>query len=202
VGLLPGSRRGEIERNWPVMLDVVRRVAARHDDVTFTVACYSETIRDRCGELLEERGADLPISLRLGETPEVIAAADCCLSVSGSVSLELLARATPSVMMYRVDKLFGFLGRRLITCRYMSLPNLVAGEEVLPEYPSDGSPAAHAEAIAAGLDDWLSHPAKLAASRDRLAALAETVAVGGATAKVCDAIEDELTLETGTRRAA
>lgn len=202
VGLLPGSRRGEVEKNWPVMLDAVRRLHWRHPDVSFRVACYSETIRDRCGEVLATKGPDLPVTLELGKTPEVIAAADCCLSVSGSVSLELLARTTPAVMTYRGDKLTGFLARRLVTCPFISLPNLVAGEEVLPEFPSDGPTEGHAHDLAVALDRWLTDPIALTVRRDRLAEVAAEVAAVGATDNVCDAIEAELGIGRGEARVA
>src|SRR5690606_25191747 len=96
VAVLPGSRKQEVERNFPVMLDIITELKNRHPQVRFAVGCYKQWHYDRCAELIAERGENLPIDLYLNATSEVIEAADCCLTVSGSISLEILARRKPA----------------------------------------------------------------------------------------------------------
>jgi hypothetical protein len=65
--------------------------------VRFLVACYKEEHREMCRRLLAERAPELEISLYVGKTSEIIELGEVCLMVSGSVSLEVLARTTPTV---------------------------------------------------------------------------------------------------------
>jgi lipid-A-disaccharide synthase len=105
MGILPGSRNYEIAGNWPVMLYVMALLLARHPRIRFPVACYKEEHREYCRALVENKGLELPIDYFVGKTPEIIEASDCCLMVSGSVSLELLARRKPAVVLYRLSRL-------------------------------------------------------------------------------------------------
>ena len=99
VGILPGSMRNhEVEANFPLQIGVMEQVAARHPDVQFLVACYKERHLERCRQLLATRPRSLPVELFVGRTPEIIESSDCCVMVSGSVSLEMLARAKPAVV--------------------------------------------------------------------------------------------------------
>lgn len=91
VALLPGSRGHEIEKNWPVMLEVIRRVSRAVPGVRWVVGSYREKQRQRCEVLQQQLAPEVRLHFFVEETSEVIAAADCCLMVSGSISLELLA---------------------------------------------------------------------------------------------------------------
>ncbi len=164
VGILPGSRRLEVERNWPVMLEVIRILHEQHPDVRFRVPLYRESYRELCEESMDSDDVHLPIDFVLGKTSEIIEAADCCLMVSGSVSLEMLARQTPAAVVYRPPWTMVILFWPLITCKFMSLPNLMTGRELLPEFFVLRNPDAHARRIAETLHRWLGSPAELAAS--------------------------------------
>jgi lipid-A-disaccharide synthase len=200
VALLPGSRDGEVRGNWPVMLDVARRLQQRHPSVRFLVACYKPSHREFCAQQMQTLAPSLSADLFVGRTREIIAVADCCLMVSGSVSLELLARATPAVVMYRGSKLFGLLVRLLVTCKYMSLPNLIADRPLMPEFPFDGQPQRVAGELAAILDGWLSDPQALQQAADELANLRDRIVRTGATAHTAEAILNRL--PTPLKRAA
>jgi lipid-A-disaccharide synthase len=202
LALLPGSRNMEVRRNFPVMLQVARLIHARHPDVRFPVACYKTSQRDYCRSLLAGEFADLPINLYVGRTPEIIATADCCLMVSGSVSLELLARGTPAVVLYRGSWLFRVLVHLLVTCRYMSLPNLIAGRMLMPEFPFVGRVAWHARRMADVLDGWLTDERALAAVRGEMEQLRTEVARTGGVGRAADAIVARLGTNERLRRTA
>ena len=167
VALLPGSRRQEVTRSWPLLLDVARRLHALHPDVNFLVANYKESQRQFCVQEYEKLQETLPLSFFVGKTPEIIELAECAVMVSGSVSLEMLARRTPAVVMYRTTWPTYFIGRLLITCKYMSLPNLIAGRQVMPEYMSVGNPAPVTNAVVADVDRWLSNCDQLQSASGR-----------------------------------
>ena len=69
VGVLPGSRRHEVVQNWPLMVDVMRRLHARHPDVRFFVPCYTPAFEQMCVDHLRRTEADLPVCFFVGKTP-------------------------------------------------------------------------------------------------------------------------------------
>ena len=186
VGVLPGSRDREVEANGPVLAACVRRLAGLHPGVTFRVAAYRPQHAARCRELFAECGPNVEVCL--DRTAEVVELAECCLFVSGSVSLELLARRTPGVMVYRTPRLNYFVLEKLIVSDSITLPNLVAGERLYPEYFPPSPDCREVTEIVRTFDDWLSDPASLAAVRRRVEAAADRCVRPGAAAAAADAV--------------
>ncbi|MFM7056162.1 MAG: lipid-A-disaccharide synthase [Planctomycetota bacterium] len=183
VALLPGSRGHEIEKNWPVMLEVIRRVSAAVPEVRWVVGSYREKQRQRCEQLQLELAADVPLQYFVDATSEVIAGVDCCLMVSGSISLELLARRKPGIVLYRVPTIGRFFARFLMLCRFITLPNLMADAELFPEFISNGDPEQDIQQITDLLRTWLTQPQQLAAAAGQVSALADRAAMPGASRK-------------------
>lgn len=192
VALLPGSRRHEVEGNWPLMLDVVRRLHRLHPEVQFLVANYLDTHRQWCQAELQPADRALPVSFFVGRTPEIIELADCALMVSGSVSLEMLARGTPATVLYRVGRMTYLIGRMLVTCRFMSLPNLIAGRMLMPEHLSVGDAEPAIRAATEDLHQWLNDPATRDQARSELLALRERLFSVGASQRVAQLLLDRL----------
>jgi lipid-A-disaccharide synthase len=188
VAILPGSRHLEVTRNGPALVQVIRNLAERHPDVVFRVACYKELHRTLLAPMCESAGVTLPVELCVGKTSEIVELADCCLLVSGSVSLELLARRTPAVVIYKGGPLTATLAKWVLTCKYITLPNLLADREIMPEHFYSGDDAPVVAAITRQLDTWLSDDASLAAKRREMENLASVTAKTGATARAADAI--------------
>ena len=201
LGVLPGSRGHEVERNWPVMLDVLDRLHRQHPDVLLPVACYSDEHRRMCRRILSERSGRLPLEFIVGRTPEVIEAADCCLMVSGSVSLELLARTTPGVVLYRIGRVLHWFSRACMTCEYITLPNLMVGDALMPEFLSSGNPARDVDDMFRVLDGWIANPVALQTRVARLTKLRTAVGATGATSRAARSILSRLSM-LPTRRAA
>lgn len=186
IGILPGSRKQEIHRNFPVMLDVMSALYEKHPHLHFHVACYKEWHFQECQNYVDQHLSPLPILFAQGKTSEIIAAADFCLIVSGSVSLELLARKTPAVVLYRVSWLVSCLGKFLLTVKYFSLPNLIADEPLMPEFPLVRRLGPQVDRMTAQLDEWISHPEILESVRVRIGKLAdEIVETGGVKRAAC-----------------
>jgi len=198
VALLPGSRRHEVEGNWPLMLEVVRRLHEQHPRVQFLVANYLDKHRQWCQSELEPGDQVLPLSFFVGKTPEIIELADCSLMVSGSVSLEMLARDTPATVLYRVNRWTYLIGRMLVTIKYMSLPNLIAGRELMPEHLSVGDPAVAIQGVTDDLNRWLCDPDALLDRRRELQALRHKLFATGATARVAQILLDRLPQSAAT----
>lgn len=195
LGVLPGSRNKEIERNWPTMLDVLQRIHTEQPDVRFVVASYNEKQAARCREIAKEKDVELPLEYRIGVTPEVIDSADCCFMVSGSVSLEMLARTTPAVVLYHITRIARFAKWVFLNVPFITLPNLFANEAVLPEWIVPPGSKNHVDEMTSTLCGWLGDDTKRQAAVDRLAAMRNEVVRPGATANTADAIVRRLHVE-------
>ncbi len=192
VALLPGSRNHEIEKNWPVILEVVGRVSAAVPSARWIVGCYRTQHLDRCKVLQSEAGLTTTLEYFVSRTPEVIEGADCCLMVSGSISLELLARRKPGVVLYRVSRSSRLASYFLMKCRFITLTNLIADAEVMPEFISLGNPETDIRGMTAILTEWLSDPQALAARREMLERLVGHATVTGATCRTADILLKEI----------
>ncbi|MDR2705694.1 MAG: lipid-A-disaccharide synthase [Planctomycetaceae bacterium] len=121
--LLPGSRTKEVMMNLDDMLltvEYIRSLLPKVRPVFSPVSIqHAEYIQKRLNEL------EISIPIFVGHTQELIRAADCCLAVSGSVSLELLACNKPTVIYYRVGMLPFLIQRFFRRTRYITLVNLL-----------------------------------------------------------------------------
>lgn len=202
VALLPGSRGHEVTGHWPLMLQVARRIHSRHPQARFLVANYKPAQKQYCQEQYEASGIDLPITFHLGHTSEIIQIATCAFMVSGSVSLEMLARGTPATVVYRCSWLMYFIGKLLVTVKYMSLPNLMAGRQIMPEYLCVGDPEPVVEHVTGHLDGWLAEPEARAAAVQELQQLRDVVYSVGATERVAGVILDRLSASANATAAS
>lgn len=188
IAILPGSRNQEVARCFPLMVQTMKRLHARHPNLTFLVACYRDAHRRRCLQELLVEAPTLPVQLFVGKTPEIIEAADCALMVSGSVSLEMMARKTPAVVVYRVSRVTSILGDLFLNCPFITLPNLIAGREVMPEFLSVGNPSGVIRDMTEVLDRWTRMPEEQQLVVKELVETSEGFLEPGATARCADII--------------
>lgn len=192
VSVLPGSRNHEIEKNWPVMMEVIRRVSDAVPMARWVVGSYRQQQMERCQELQTATGLVAPLHYFVSTTPEVIESADCCFMVSGSISLELLARRKPGVVLYRVPTIGRFFSRFLMKCRFITLTNLIADDEVMPEFISNGDPENDIRKMTSVLIKWLTEPNTLAVTKNKLNRLADLATSVGATQRTAEFLLSEL----------
>lgn len=135
LAILPGSRPAEIRRNFPVMLQTFKELQESYPDIHGVIAATTEPVR----ESLYERatlvgGWPERLDVVVGQTDEAIAWCDAAVVVSGTVTLQLARQAKPMVIMYKVNKLtYRVVSALLIATDFFTLPNLIAGREVVPE---------------------------------------------------------------------
>jgi lipid-A-disaccharide synthase len=170
IGLLPGSRRGEIERMLPVLREAVARVAAERPDVRVVLA-LAPTV---AAGLVSERLGDAPRVRVARAAHDVIRAADLVLATSGTVTLEAALLGTPMVVCYRVSRLTALMVRGLVRVPWMTLPNLVLGRPAVPElFQEEATGARIAGEALALLADERAREAQRAAFRELTAHLGE-----------------------------
>lgn len=130
VTILPGSRTQEVEHNLRWFLKAATRVRHAVPDVRFAVASFKPHQAEYARRLVAESG--LPIDVYLRRTPELIELADCCMAVSGSVSLELLHHCKPTVILYYISSLAFVVQSFFRKVKYITLVNLLTADELFP----------------------------------------------------------------------
>ncbi|ORJ59051.1 lipid-A-disaccharide synthase [Geothermobacter hydrogeniphilus] len=135
VGLLPGSRRSEIRYCWPTMVEAARALKDERPELQFVVPLAPSLSEDLLREELTPAFPDLMICRE-----DIYSVAGICsaiLSVSGTVTLQVALAGIPMTVIYKASSLTYALARRLIRIPYVSLPNIVAGRQVVAEYLQD-----------------------------------------------------------------
>jgi lipid-A-disaccharide synthase len=188
VAVLPGSRTHEITQNFLIQIRVMQKLQQRLPDVRFLIASYKESQRELCQKMLAQHAPELAVTLHVGKTAEIIQLADACVMVSGSVSLEVLARKTPTVVVYRISRAFYWFCEVMITCQYFSLPNLIARHPIMPEFAPIDDPRQVIRTMADIVHVWLTDREANARQRAAMKRLCEEVATTGATANAATAI--------------
>lgn len=154
VALLPGSRAAEVRLLAGPMVEAAHWLLQRRPGVRFIVSLVNETT----GQLFDEALAhvpDLPVHRVEGGGRRVLAAADVALLASGTAALEALLLKRPMVVTYRVKPLTYWIARRLVRVDRYSLPNLLAGHDLIPELIQD---QARPEAMGAAVLRYLEDP--------------------------------------------
>jgi lipid-A-disaccharide synthase len=188
VLLLPGSRRNEVKRTLPLQLAAATALHARDPRVGFAIAVAPSIARAAIDEALAavRLPALLDLSVLEGRTHEAIRAADVALAKPGTVTLEIALLGTPQVVTTRVNALSAWLIRRLVRVSSYTMPNLIAGQAVVPEFlQEDADPERIAEALR-GLLAGPAREAQLAA----LATLRDALGGGGAAARAARIAEE------------
>lgn len=131
VALMPGSRRGEVEKLAPLFLDTAELVLKKYKTAQFLIPSANLERHEQLNSLLSER--KLPIHLVSGRSHDVLAASDAVLIASGTATLEALLFKVPMVVAYKMATITYSVLRRLVKSRYISLPNLLIGKAAVPE---------------------------------------------------------------------
>lgn len=133
IGLLPGSRREEVERLLPPMLEAAGRLAADDGRRRFVLGLAPTVPREQVQAHLLRAAGGPAVDLVSGRTYEVMAAADALLIGSGTATLEAALLGAPMVVCYRVSRTTEIIARLLARVQWIGLPNLVSGRAVVPE---------------------------------------------------------------------
>jgi len=131
VGLFPGSRRNELQRLLPPMLDAAERIHAARPEVQFLIPQASTLDRAEIDTLLA--GRSLPVSVIENRFYDVTRACDAIVTASGTATLEVALMRVPLVVVYRISGISFRIMRKLIKLKHIAMCNIVAGEEVAKE---------------------------------------------------------------------
>ncbi|MCP5239009.1 MAG: lipid-A-disaccharide synthase [Zoogloeaceae bacterium] len=152
IALLPGSRQSEVKNLAPVFIEAAKRIVERRPEVRFIVPLATRETRQLFEQALHDADAsELPIRMLFGHAVEAMTAADAVLVASGTASLEAALLKRPMVISYRMGSLQYRLMKRLAYLPWVGLPNILCGEEMVPELLQDD---ATPERLAAALEAW------------------------------------------------
>lgn len=159
IALLPGSRRGEIERLGPLVLDTAQILQQKHPEYIFLIPAINDARKQQIQALLQTYPESLQTRIRLMENTgsdskigrQVMNAADIVALASGTATLEAMLLHRPMVTFYKLHWLTYRIVKLLVKIQYYSLPNIIAGKKVIQELiQSEATPenlAAEIEAL-------------------------------------------------------
>ncbi|MEF1227520.1 lipid-A-disaccharide synthase [Vibrio fortis] len=134
LAVLPGSRGGEMKLIAQPFIETCQRVHEKYPELGFVVAAVNETRKQQFTEIWKATAPELDFVIVQDTARNVITAADSVLLASGTVALECMLLKRPMVVGYKVNKLTGYIVKKLAITEFVSLPNILAGEEIVKEH--------------------------------------------------------------------
>ncbi|NUU66021.1 lipid-A-disaccharide synthase [Enterobacteriaceae bacterium BIT-l23] len=133
LALLPGSRGAEVEMLSADFLKTAQLLRSHFPDLEVLVPLVNSKRREQFEHILAEVAPELPVRLLDGQAREAMIASDAALLASGTAALECMLAKCPMVVGYRMKPFTFWLAKRLVKTDYVSLPNLLAGRELVKE---------------------------------------------------------------------
>ncbi len=179
LAVLPGSRRGEVERLAEPFAGAAELLAQRYPGLVCIAPMVTPALRDLFAARCAQFAPHAAVRMLDGNSRRALAAADVVLVASGTATLETALCKRPMVVAYRLGAITAFLLRTLglVKVRHISQPNLLAGAELVPEFVQE---QATPQNLANALANWFEQPAQVERVQGEFAAIHETLRRGGA----------------------
>jgi len=183
IGLLPGSRKSEIVKHLPVMLDAAGILIKRLQNIKFIISVAPALDKKLLEKsVLNHKDAD---SFELSEesVENIFKRCKIVISASGTVTLEAAISGIPMVIIYKISPVSYWIGKALVHVNNISLVNLIAGKEIIPELiQGEASPLNIADVVY----EMIRSPASLKKLRNELSLIRKLLGVPGASDRVAD----------------
>jgi len=192
LALLAGSRRKEIDHILPTLLRSAQLVMRRADVqllVSVAPTIDPDQTRRIARQVFQNDLASVPIRFVTAESRDILANSDFGMVKSGTCTLEAALVGNPFLVAYKISPLSWRLGRLLVRSRFKALVNLIAGEEIVPEFFQE---AAEPEKLSRTVLEYLCAPEKAAAMKQRLASVRGMLSVRCASDTVAERVETYL----------
>jgi lipid-A-disaccharide synthase len=177
--LLPGSRRSELQRHLPVMLRALKLIQGKLPAAEAKMVLPDESLV----QLAKSSGVNLEI--QTGNLPEALARADVAIASTGTVTMECAFFGVPTVTLYKTSALTYQIARRIVTVKSLTMPNLLAGEEVFPEFIQNAATPENIARAALGLLQDVALRTKI---KSQLAKIISSLGEPGASQRAAEAI--------------
>lgn len=158
VCLMPGSRASEVAKLGELFLAAAAQILAQEPEVQFVIPAANALRKAQLEALLEAsetvHSPALPVTLVDGQSHQCMAAADVILLASGTATLEAMLMKRPMVVSYKIAPLTFAIVKRMVSRPWVSLPNLLANRELVPELLQEQATAENlSQAVLARLHD-------------------------------------------------
>lgn len=186
VLLLPGSRPDEVRRHLPLIGETAKRIA-QATSAEFTAIAPNETLATDVRAALQSLGPNCRV--QVGGIADALRTADLAISKTGTVLMECALFGVPVVAFYKTSWPTYWVGKRIIQVKWISMPNILADEAVLPEFIQD---AATPENLSAAALDLLQNQARREAVHAKLKQVVASLGKPGAALRAAKCIVDLL----------
>ncbi len=181
VLLLPGSRRGELRRHLPVMVRALAMIRASLPNLRARMVLPDQRLIQQAKTL----GIPAFLEVQEGALAEALADTDVSIASTGTVTTECALLGVPTVAMYRTSWFTWQVAKRIVQVKYGAMPNILAEEEIFPEFIQN---AATPENIAEAALELLKDAPRQARVKARLAEIADSLGTPGASRRAAKAI--------------
>ena len=141
IALLPGSRRGEIERLLPLLIGTAEILHKKYPDLEFLIPAINDARKQQIEQGIQNMDTELKVKIHILENTDaeskigrmVMNASDIVALASGTATLEAMLLHRPMVTFYKLNWLTYIIAKFLVKIPYYSLPNIIAGKKVIEE---------------------------------------------------------------------
>lgn len=189
IGLVPGSRDNEILRHLPTMLATADILKEKLKHVIFIISHAPSVERKHIDTIVSEHPGRMAVEVISDGVEAVFERSDVIVAASGTVTLQAAIHGTPMVIIYKVSPISFWVGRALVRVPNIGLVNLVAGEQLVPEFVQNGASPGN---IASAVEDMLKDSDKLNHLKRQLFGLRDVLGGTGASDRVADIAFDML----------
>lgn len=183
--LLPGSRTKELQRHLPVMLGALELIRKTLPQARARMVLPSESLVQQAKVL----GVPGDLEIQIGRLSEALTRADLALASTGTVTMECAFFGVPAVTLYKTSWATYELGKRLVKVKSLTMPNLLAEEEVFPEFIQN---AATAENLSRAALELLQNESRRQLLKTNLAKIVASLGGPGASHRAARAIANLL----------
>jgi lipid-A-disaccharide synthase len=180
--LLPGSRKSELQRHLPPMLGALELIREKLPAAKAKMVLPNQGLKE-----LADKLSVLPANfeIQIGDLPQALTQADVAIASTGTVTVECAFFGVPTVTLYKTSWLTYQIARRIVTVKSLTMPNLLAGEEVFPEFVQG---AATARNIAGAALELLQNEPRRTRIKTRLSIVVASLGGPGANERAARAI--------------
>ncbi len=196
VLLLPGSRLNELKRHLPVMVEAARKIKSQRP-ARFWMVVPDQRLASRATEICKfnvwrelaeptyDENAHPSVRLLIGNLPEILPQVDVAIASTGTVTMECAYFGVPTVAIYKTSWSTYQIGKRIVKVKWLAMPNILAGEEIFPEFvQNDATP----ENISRAALEFLNGDGRRNKVKAKLVEVVAKLGGQGASARAADAI--------------
>ena len=180
--LLPGSRADELRRHLPPMQGALKLIREKLPDIRTKMVLPDEALKQ-----LADKLSTLPsdTEIQIGNLPEALAQADVAIASTGTVTVECAFFGVPTATLYKTSWSTYQIAKRIVKVKWLTMPNILADEEIYPEFVQDAATPDH---IAGAALELLQNEPRRIQIKKRLAEVVSSLGGPGANTRAAAAI--------------